>query len=63
MTMKGDSDLSAADVAARLEQVRAVDKLMVALRQIRIEDVTPVVHPAALATVNVQRRCGRHHAA
>ncbi len=43
MTTKRESDLSAAAVAGRLEQVRALYKLMVSLRQIRVDDAKPVV--------------------
>jgi len=42
MTTKAEPvDMSAAAIATRLEQVRALYKLMVSLRQVRVEPVGP----------------------
>ncbi|MBA3459938.1 MAG: hypothetical protein H0T46_08250 [Deltaproteobacteria bacterium] len=43
MTTKADSiDMSEEAINRRLEQVRALYKLMVSLRQVRVEDARPI---------------------
>ena len=43
MTTRRDAtDMSSAAIAGRLEQVRALYKLMVALRQVRVEEARPI---------------------
>ena len=42
MTKKSDVDMSPEAIAGRLEEVRALYKLMAYLRQARLDEATPV---------------------